>query len=83
MEQQQQELRRAAAHAFMTSLEQLEETFELVEVVYDQQPNLDIGENGARNGNLYSVSMESPSSLNMHVFEDAIADIEQFIQNNS
>lgn len=67
MDQCQQELRRAAAKAFRESLDQLEETFQ------PAQPPA----NSVRK----QPQSDSPAAcFDMESFEQAVADIEQFIQ---
>lgn len=68
--------RRAAAQAFMESLAQLEQTFEPAEFVEEVSPE----------------TLETPAAsqqfpqestqFSLDSFEDAIADLEQFIQSN-
>ncbi|NJP11873.1 MAG: hypothetical protein HC866_22335 [Leptolyngbyaceae cyanobacterium RU_5_1] len=74
MGQEHQEVRRAAAKAFIESLEQLHQTFE--------SPNGQATPptSHARNGRHSTTSVDSPTQLDLNSFEDAIADIEQFIQ---
>lgn len=69
MSQQERELRRAAAQAFMESLDQLQQTLEPSESppkpAYSSQR-----------------TVKSPSiwAFDLNSFEDAIADIDQFIE---
>jgi hypothetical protein len=74
---QQHEERHAAAQAFVESLTQLEQTLESAELVkkhsLPQSPaKLDPSEPSTQESAQFSLSR----------FEDAIADLEQFIQNN-
>ena len=73
MNQRQQNVRYAAARAFIESLDQLQETLQPVDI----QPALPaVPEND--NQNRADASLADPFDLNS--FEQAVADIEQFIQ---
>jgi hypothetical protein len=74
MGQPQQEIRRAALEAFKQSLEQLQQT---LEGSSQELPTLSqsTGTNNPR-----EASSNPSMSFDLHVWEEAIADIEQFIQ---
>ncbi len=72
----QHEDRRAAAQAFMESLAQLEQTFEPIKSVEELPPET---------LETPAASQQSPqksAQFSLDSFEDAIADLEQFIQSN-
>ncbi|EKQ70580.1 hypothetical protein OsccyDRAFT_0878 [Leptolyngbyaceae cyanobacterium JSC-12] len=73
---QQREVRRAAAQAFMESLEQLQQTLESA----DDKPKTS-HPSGSRPS---EVAAKPATQFDLNSWEDAIADIEQFIsqQNN-
>lgn len=68
---QQQEARRAAAQAFHQALEQLQQSLEPTDVA--PAPAVPVTSPVAADANL-------PAEGNLPVWEDAIADIEQFMQ---
>jgi hypothetical protein len=74
MNQPQRELRRAAAQAFMESLEQLQTTLQSSEnpprKLVVQPPSG------------FSKPEAAPTAFDLHSFEQAVADIEQFIERN-
>jgi hypothetical protein len=69
MDQNQRELRRAAAQSFLQALGQLEETLQPSEAALE-------GDRAADSQR----SLLPPSSLNVEALEAAAADIEEFIQ---
>jgi hypothetical protein len=71
---QQQELRHAAAKAFIESLEHLQQTLEPLEDSA-AAPALYANQNPA-----FSLSPGTPARFDLDALEDAIADIEQFIE---
>lgn len=76
---QQHDDRRAATQAFIESLAQLEQTFEPAESESaDRLPphNLPSSLNASEQ------SCQDPAPFSLSSFEDAIADLEQFIQSN-
>ena len=68
---QQQESRRAAAQAFVESLEQLQQRLEAVD---DQSPDSQTSQNK---------SAATSEEFNLNAWEEAIADIDQFIHNQN
>jgi len=70
---QQQESRRAAAQAFIQSLEQLQQTLESVED-QDSSPN---------QPKSASSSTQVSSQFNLDAWAEAIADIDQYIENRN
>ena len=74
MDQQQQELRRAAAQAFMASLDQLQETLKPV-----TKPAPATGNSGQTKQNPSNSGVRAPIDLSS--LEQAAADIEQFMMN--
>jgi len=82
MDQQQRDLRRAAAQAFMQSLEQLQETLQPVD---DQMPQPKVQQTSkATVQPVKAVPVEPevahPSAFDLSSLEQAVADIEEFIQ---
>ena len=75
MDQQQQELRRAAARAFLDSLDQLQETLKPV----NGQAAPAIVQPEAKKQKLPNSGSRTPIDLSS--FEQAAADIEQFMMN--
>lgn len=70
---QQRDLRRAAAKAFFESLEHLEQTLETADAT--EPPKRELKANEAK-----PASKQHPVQFDLASLEDAIADIEQFIQ---
>ncbi|MBM0743494.1 hypothetical protein JOY44_18065 [Phormidium sp. CLA17] len=77
MGQQQHEGRRAAMQAFMESLAQLEQTFEPAELVENLPP-----QNSPSSLCASEQATQEAAQFSLSSFEDAIADLEQFIQNS-
>jgi hypothetical protein len=74
MNQPQRELRRAAAQSFMESLEQLQTTLQASENPPSKlivQPSKELPQPEVK-----------PANFDLHSFEQAVADIEQFIERN-
>lgn len=76
MDQNQRELRRAASEAFMESLEQLQETLK----PNDYLP-AELSKTGSRSSSENGHSNHTSPSFDLTLFEQAAADIEQFLQN--
>ncbi|MDX2231076.1 MAG: hypothetical protein NW220_15670 [Leptolyngbyaceae cyanobacterium bins.349] len=72
---QQQESRQAAAQAFFESLEQLQQSLEVV----DNQPAISptVGHTSTK------ATPPAEVSFDLNVWEDAIADIDQYIQDHN
>ncbi|MEX0272545.1 hypothetical protein AB3R30_25870 [Leptolyngbyaceae cyanobacterium UHCC 1019] len=74
--------RQAAAQAFMESLAQLEQTFEPAE----SKPAKSVGESLPQNSpampDTSKQATQETTQVSLSSFEDAIADLEQFIQSN-
>ncbi len=79
MMNQQQEARRAAAQAFMESLEQLQQTLESEKNPPDMAALPDPQTTKAPNASASNDSL-SATSFDLSVWAEAIADIDQFIQ---
>ena len=87
MNQHQQELRQAAAEAFIESLNQLQETLQVPAVVSTSSAAI-YSSNHPADPNLVNHPASSPAerhpktsgSFDLSSFEQAAADIEQFIQ---
>lgn len=73
---QPQPERHAAAQAFIESLAQLEQTFEPAESVEELSPQTPEMPNAS------DQSTQESAQFSLSSFEDAIADLEQFIQSN-
>jgi hypothetical protein len=71
---QQRELRHAAAKAFIESLEHLQQTLEPLEDSSAAPAPC------PRNNHAVDLSTQAPAQFDLEALEDAIADIEQFIQ---
>uniref|UniRef100_A0A832H6H6 Uncharacterized protein n=1 Tax=Oscillatoriales cyanobacterium SpSt-402 TaxID=2282168 RepID=A0A832H6H6_9CYAN len=72
---QQREVRRAAAQAFMESLEQLEQTLESA----DEKPKTPRSSSSRPT----EVAAKSVAQFDLNSWEEAIADIDQFINQQS
>jgi hypothetical protein len=84
MSQEQRELRRAAARAFMSSLDQLQDSLiseksDPKHRVFsaDRSPEAVLQE---RFGRAVREPLQQEPSLTVEIFEDAVADIEHFMQ---
>ncbi|MGI0485361.1 hypothetical protein ACN4EK_07990 [Pantanalinema rosaneae CENA516] len=75
MNQQQRNLRHAAAEAFIESLDQLQQTLQSA----DQPPAPPIRSTPVKRP---EPPVSSPAQFDLGSFEQAVADIEQFIQAN-
>ena len=73
MDQQQQELRHSAAKAFIESLDQLHEALQTA----------DCESTPSQNGSVGQPETHSSLQFDLDSFEQAIADIEQFIETKS
>lgn len=85
MSQPPHEDRRAAAAAFIESLTQLEQTLELAEAIESTEAmdELPPQKFSAPPDASNRVSKPDTAQFSLSSFEDAIADLEQFLQNNS
>ncbi len=81
MGQQQQEVRRAAAEAFIESLEQLQQTFAPEDKT--AIPTIDQYEPDQPEDLADQSSNHTLSDFDLSSFEEAIADLEQFIEQRS
>ncbi|MFN6571221.1 hypothetical protein A6770_27785 [Nostoc minutum NIES-26] len=76
MEQSQQPQRRAADEEFQESLDQLEDILQESSTENEQTPKLHTGSSEVEVG-------EDLSGIDLEAFEDAVADIEQYLEDRT